>query len=483
MSNRSDNPGYAWGRFPRWPMIALALVTLVDAVDVSILRGVLPLLKEDWDLSDLQLGLLGFAFIFVNILASIPAGWMADRYNRTRIIGLTMLTWSAFSALSAGAVNYANLFAARAALGMGQAIDDPASTALLADYYPARLRGRVFSVQQVTQFIGAGIGLGVGGLVGAMLGWRWAFLLVGTPGLIVALMVFRLREPVRGEAEHIEAVGTPLPEGEERRSPLRSEGMMRFLGIAAREIIAEIRGIFGIRTMRFILVGVSVLLFTVTGIGYWLAVYHQRYSGMTVAQATGATAAVLGLGGIIGTLWGGRVTDRIYGQGPAGRITMVGGTIIGSLALFVLSFNIPVVPLRFVLQFFGTFVGAAAVPGLRASMTDVVPAASRGIGVSAFSLSAAVFGTALAPPIVGALSDLTSLLAAFNIVSPIVLIGALILLRARRTIVDDAQAIFEAVMARAAEASSSPIEAEPQAAIEEARPGPDDSVTGDAVPM
>lgn len=443
-------------------MAALALVTLVDAVDVSILRGVLPLIKDDWKLSDLELGLLGFAFIFVNVFAAIPAGWMADRYRRTRIIGLTMLTWSAFSAVAAASVNYANLFAARAALGMGQAIDDPSSTALLADYYPSRLRGRVFSVQQVTQFIGAGIGIGLGVAIGAALGWRWAFALVGTPGaVVVALLVFRLREPVRGEADYIEAHGTPPPAAEQR-SP-RTVGIGRFLADAAREINTEIRGVFRIRTMRYLLVGISVLLFTVTGIGYWLAVYHQRYSGMTLTEATTATGVVLGLGGIVGTFWGGRLTDRIYGRGPAGRITMIGGTILGSLALFVVSFNIPAVPLRLVLQFVGTFVGAAAVPGLRASMTDVVPAESRGIGVSAFSLTSALFGTALAPPVVGALSDATSLLSAFNIVSPIVAIGALIVLRARRTIVDDAGAILTAVMARGAEPDAP---AEPLAADE-----------------
>lgn len=426
-------------------MIALAMVTLVDAIDVSILRGVLTPIKKDFGLSDLQLGLLGFAFILTNVIASIPAGWMADRYRRNRIIGLTMLTWSGFSVMAAASVNYANLFAARALLGVGQAVDDPASTALLADFYPPRLRGRVFSFQQVTQFIGAAIGLGIGGLVGSLLGWRWAFLIVGTPGLIIALMMFRLREPVRGEAEHVEAFGTPPPPAEQRAR--RSVGMGSFLSVAGQEIIAEVRAIFRIRTMRYLLVGISVLLFTVAGIGYWLAVYHERYSGMTTAQATGGTAAVLGLGGILGTFWGGRLADRLYGSGPTGRITMIGGTIIGSLGLFVLSFNIPFVPARFVLQCLGTFVGAAAVPALRASMTDVVPAASRGMGVSAFSLTSALFGTALAPPIVGALSDATSLLSAFNIVSPIVLIGALIVLRARKTIVEDAQAIFTAVLA------------------------------------
>lgn len=454
---RGEQPGFAWGKYPRSPMVVLALVTLVDAVDVSILRGVLPLIKDDWDLSDFQLGLLGFAFIIMNVLASIPAGWMADRYSRPRIIGMTMLTWSAFSALAAASVNYANLFAARAALGVGQAVDDPASTALLADFYPARLRGRVFSVQQVTQFVGAGLGLGIGGAIGASLGWRWAFLLVGTPGaIIVALLMFRLRDPVRGEAEHVEAFGAPPPAAQARAR--RDVSIRRFLGQAAREIVTEMRGIFQIRTMRYILVGVSVLLFTVAGIGYWLAVYHQRYSDMTVTRATAMTAAVLAVGGIGGTIWGGRLTDRIYGQGPAGRITMVGTTIIVSLAFFVVSFNIPLVPARLVLQMLGTFVGAAAVPGLRASMTDVVPAQSRGIGVSAFSLTSAVFGTALAPPVVGILSDATSLLGAFNIVSPIVLVGALIVLRARKTIVADAQAIMDAVLATQAHEPAPPDE-------------------------
>lgn len=223
--------------------------------------------------------------------------------------------------------------------------------------------------------------------------------------------------------------------------------------------------------MRYLLVGISVLLFTVAGVGYWLAVYHNRYSNLSVARATAFTAAALGLGGVIGTLWGGRLTDRIYGRGPTGRITMIGATIIGSLALFVVSFNIPHVPSRFVLQFFGTFVGAAAVPGLRASMTDVVPAQSRGIGVSAFSLTSAVFGTALAPPIVGILSDATSLRAAFNIVSPIVLIGALIVLRARKTIVDDAQAIFEAVLAAGAGADGT-------TDVDERTPDVDDPLAG-----
>ena len=106
-------------------------------------------------------------------------------------------------------------------------------------------------------------------------------------------------------------------------------------------------------------------------------------------------------------------------------------------------------PLRLGLQFLGVTAAAGAVPGLRASMLDVVPASSRGVGASAFALTSAVFGTALAPPLVGLLSDLTSLVGAFYIVFPPIIVGLLFLLRARRTVEADAAAILTALVPEA----------------------------------
>ncbi len=431
-------------RFTAGPLIVLALVNLVDQVDTSILRAVLPFLKDDWGLSDFQLGSLGFAFVFVHALAAIPSGYVADRYRRTRAIGFTLLSWSAISALAAASVNYLNLFAARAALGVGQAIDDPSSTSLLADYYPASQRGRVFSVQQVATFIGLGLGVGLGGFVAKQLGWRWAFLLVGAPGSIVAFLVFRLREPHRGESDG----AAPGSGAEHVKFRGGSVGIGPFLAQARRDLWREMRMIFGIPTTRYILVGVATLLFTVTGIGFWLVVYHERYSGMTVTQATATTAGVLVTGGLLGTFAGGWISDRVYGRSPGSRITAVAVAIFASLGLFLISYNVSVGP-RIALQALGVAAGASAAPGIRASMMDVVPAASRGVSVSAFALTSAVFGQALAPPFVGLMSDLTSLLGAFYILTPPVVVGTLILLRARRTLERDAQAIIEAIVAQA----------------------------------
>lgn len=442
-----------------WPLGVLALANLVDQFDQGVLRGVLPILEDYWDLSDFQLGLLGFAFIFMNVLATIPAGWIADRYRRNRIIGFTLLSWTGLVVIAATAVNYWHLLGARLGTGIGHAVDDPSATSLLSDYYPARQRGRVYSVQQVMLFVGTGIGLGLGGFIGSTLGWRWAFILICVPGSLAALLCFRLREPRRGEADD----DVPPEAVHEHEKPTFAD-LGGFFAEAWRSLLSELRFIFGIRTMRYILVGAGTLLFTVSGVGYWLAVYHTRYSDMSVTQATAFTAGVLSLGGIVGTLGGGAIADRVYGRGPQGRISAAGWSILICTALFLVSYNVGYVPARLVVQFLGVVAISSAIPGLRASMMDVVPARSRGVSSSAFALASAVFGTALAPPILGLLSDLTSLLGAFYIASPPIVIGTLILMRARTTIQQDINQILEALMARQAETeetSQSPPAGEP----------------------
>src|SRR5690606_8300849 len=140
---------------------------------------------------------------------------------------------------------------------------------------------------------------------------------------------------------------------------------------------------------------------------YWLAVYHERYSGMSEAQAAGTAGALLGLAGIVGTFWGGRTADRVYGVSPAGRLTHVANSVLVSLVLFCASLAVPWVPLRLAMQFVGVLAAAGAIPGLRAAMMDVTPVHARGVSVSAFALVSTVFGTALAPIVVGGISDIT----------------------------------------------------------------------------
>jgi len=431
-------------------MVLLGLVSLVDQVDVSILRGALPFIQSEFDLSDFRAGLLGTSFVVVTVIATIPAGWVADHYRRTRVIGWTLSSWSVLILLSATAVNFVHLLFARMVMGIGQAVDDPASTSLLADYYPSTWRAKVFGFTQLSFFLGGGIGIALGGYVSQVLSWRWAFAIIGVPGSLIALFVFKMREPRRGESD-IAATMTwddieALPPDDSHKPQTDGLSFMQFLRIAATQLKAEIKMIFGIRTMRYILVGVAALLFTVSGIGFWLTVYHQRYSGMTKEEAAAFAGLVLGLGGIVGTFLGAWMSDKYANRWKGGRIVIVVWTAIACTLLFLVSFMIDIVSLRLVLQFVGVASAAGAAPGLRAAMTDVVPAESRGVGASAFALTVGIFGPALAPALVGWLSDLTSLVTAFYIVFPPVIAGLLLLLRARNTIEADAQALITALV-------------------------------------
>lgn len=433
-----------------WPMWVLGLVVLTDQIDQNILRGVLEQLRTEFGLSDPQLGILASSFILVNGLVTVPAGYLADRWNRTRTVGNTMLVWSGITAITAAAPNYGSLVAVRSALGFGQAITEPAANSLVADYYPLSHRGRAFSVQQVMSLLGIGVGIGLGGLVGAALGWRWAFLIVGSPSIVVAFMVFRLREPRRGAADRLH-LGVSSEEEEDPARPrtLVDRGLKVFTRELVRGLAADMRTISRIRTMRYALVGVSVLLFTVTGISVWLPSFYERQLGVTAGAAQLLVGSLIIVGGIPGVLFGGRVADKYAGRIRGARMAIPAVCICVGNLLFMVSYaRLPVLP-AYLIQLVGIFTLTMSLPALRAGMSDAVPANLRGAGFGAFNLASVLFGQAAAPIVVSLLSDAfdDNLRTAFLIVSLPVFVGAGILFSARKYLEADTAKIFEAVLA------------------------------------
>ena len=252
------------------PMWVLGLVILVDEIDKNIVRGMITPLKEEFGVGDLGIGVLLSLALLFNGLITVPAGYLADRWNRTRAIGQTVVGWSALTAAGAASVGFPMLVGMRSALGFGQAITEPSAASLIGDYYPPEQRGKAFSIQQVMLFAGTGLGVGhrrrhrhdtrAGGR-------RWS--IVALPGLLVAVLVFRLREPKRGHRR---------PDGGHRRRRRSSthedehvnlfeHGFRQFLRDMVDGLKADMRTIVSIRTMRYALVGVAALLFTVTAIG------------------------------------------------------------------------------------------------------------------------------------------------------------------------------------------------------------------------
>ena len=430
-----------------WPMWVLGLVIFIDQVDQNILRGVVTPLKHDLGIGDLQIGVLLTAYTIVNGVITVPAGYLADRWNRSRTIGHTIVAWSGLTALTAAMPTYGSLLAIRSALGFGQAVTEPSAASLVGDYYPQEQRGKAFSVQQCLLLAGIGVGIGIGGIVGATLGWRAAFLVVGTPGVLIAVAVYRLREPARGAADrlHLGLDGEDHEQVEVSHG-LFKEGFRTFVRDLLAGLRADARTILGIPTMRFALVGVSALLFTINAIGAALPQFYERDLGVGKGSAEALVGVLVVVGGIPGVMLGGRFADRYMTRVRGARMAIPAYCLLVGSALFGISYLwVPFTP-AFALELVGIFVMSMAIPALRAGLTDAVPANLRGAGFGFFNLASIVFG-GMAPLLVFGISQATGdLRIALLVCSPPIFAGALVLLRARDHLDEDAARIFQAIV-------------------------------------
>jgi MFS family permease len=423
-------------------MWVLGLVVLIDQVDQNLVRGVVPQLKAEFGIDDFGIGILISAFVLVNGIVTVPAGYLADRWHRTRTIGHTVVAWSGITMLTAASQNFGQLIAGRALLGFGQAITEPSANSLISDYYPTEQRGAAFSVQQIMGIIGFGVGVALGGAIGSQFGWHWAFIVVGPPGFVIAAIAYRLREP-RGHGDRLHLGITDDGPAEEHQR-LFEHGVRRFLVDMITGLRDDLRVILSIPTLKFALVGVGAFMFTITGIGAWLPEFHRRFSGLTQEQATTAVGLIVLAGGIPGLLLGGRIADRYMHRIRGARVVVRVLHALGT-ALFTISYLPMPFAVSFLLELVGMFTVWIAVPALRRARR-CVPAHLRGAGFGAFNLVSIVFGAAAAPIIVGALADVFNLRIAFLLVSPPVFLGAYVLYRARDHLDADAAKIFEAIM-------------------------------------
>jgi MFS family permease len=403
-----------WGRYGGRPLVVLCLVGLVDAVDKGVLPGVLPQVQRDLHLSDFQAGLLNTALILATALVAVPGGGMSDRNDRRRLIGGVLAVWSVATALASAVQSFWQLLALRAALGAGDAINDPASQSLVADYYPTAVRGRAYAFQRVVPTVGTGLGAALGAAIGAAFGWRAAVLAVAVPGITVALLVRRLPLPPRGG----------------------HEAPVELTGLSTRE---SVRSALAVPSLRALILATSVIVGVLTALGFYGITYHVRSSGIPEGRAGGLVGGLIILGSVIGGVLGGQVTDR-FRHRIKGWPMLLGGlsTGIGAVLLFVSFFDgIPVGSVRLPLQTVGVAFIVAALPPLTVVTAEVVPAALRGTAFGLVKVGAGAF-SALTPLLVGLLSDthkklydgqlLGDLGYAFRLSAPLVLVGSVLLL-------------------------------------------------------
>lgn len=412
-------PARTWGPYGRAPLVALAVVGLVEGIERRVLPAVLSLVQDDLGFNDFQAGLLDTAIIVAALLVAVPAGILADRVDRRRFIAGTFVVWSALVAVTGSVRSYGQLLGMRALLGAGDAINDPAAQSLLADYYPPERRGRVYGIHRVTPVVGAALGLGLGAALGSLFGWRVAVAALAVPGLLAALLVARLREPPRGASDVAVA---QVPEG----LPVRE---------ALRRVLA-------VPSLRALVLATALTSGALSAIAFWGVVYFQRAAGLSLAEAGAIAGVPVLFGALAGSLAGGWLVDRLRGR-VAGAALLVAAlfTSTGSL-LFTLSF-LDGVSLLARLPMQGLSVGllVGSLPATTVLTSEVVPPALRGTAFGVLKLSSNVLA-ALFPPVVGLIADANQVLAAdgvlrgdlglgFRCTLPTILIASALLLRGR----------------------------------------------------
>jgi MFS family permease len=460
--------GYAW-----YVLFVLFLVYILNFVDRQVISILAEDIKRDLGLKDEDLGFLyGTAFGVFYSLFGIPLGRLADNWHRVRLMTVGLTLWSTMTALSGLSASGGQLAAARIGVGVGEATASPSAYSLISDWFPRKLRATALSIYSAGIYVGGGCSLFIGGLIVqrwnaaypgggpfGLVGWQAAFMAVGLPGLILAVVIATLREPVRGASEGLptppphpapfraffDELVTVIPPftliGAWRRGPgalarnLAAAAAIALvvaalvaLGEPAAQWIAVGGGVYAVlswatalrardRPTFALTLGTPAFVCTVLGYslnaflgyaaGFWAAPYAMRSLGVEPATAGLMLGGLGALSGFLGVTVGGILSDRLRRTNPAGRLVMLTlGAVLPAPFLFA-AFTTGTPAILYVCVFCAQFLASWGLGSSAATQQDLVLPRMRGTATATYFIGTTLIGLALGPYLAGRISTLT----------------------------------------------------------------------------
>jgi MFS family permease len=459
---------YAW-----YVLGILFLVYVLNFVDRQVISILAEDIKRDLGLRDDQIGFLyGTAFGVFYSLFGIPLGRLADNWHRGRLMVIGLTLWSSMTALSGLSRGFDQLAAARVGVGIGEATASPSAYSLISDWFPKRLRATALSIYSAGLYVGGGCSLFIGGLIVqgwnraypdggpfGLVGWQAAFLAVGIPGLLIALWIATLREPVRGAVE-----GLPPPE--RHPAPFAEFGRELVTIIPPLTLVGAAMG--GARAFAINLLGLGITVavvaaliavgepwpqWTAVGIGvyavfswgcalkrrdpatyalivatpafvltvvayglnafvsyaasFWAAPYALRVLHAAPAEAGGFLGFAGALGGFLGVTLGGVVADRLRQRHPAGRLIVVMTGAVLPVPFLIAGFTASTTMLLYPMLFLAQMTASCALGAAAATTQDLVLPRMRGTATATFFIGTTLLGLAMGPYLAGRVSTLT----------------------------------------------------------------------------
>lgn len=402
---------------------ALALllgINLFNYIDRYVLAAVEPSIRATFlakgDPNAMAItGMLPFAFIITYMLAAPALGWLADRFSRWVIIGCAVILWSVACGASGLAGSIGALFLTRIFVGIGEGAYGPAAPPLISDLFPLATRGRVLSIFFAAIPVGSALGYVLGGLIDVHLGWRPAFYLVAAPGLLLGVLCFLQKDPrVRGAT------------GERRQ----------------KASLADVRRLLRTRSFVFNVFAQTAMTFALGGLAFWTPAYLREYRNQP-GSATAIFGGITVLAGLVSTLSGGFLADRLRARFPGSYFLVSGAGMLIGFPLVIAMLYTPF-PYAWIFMFgalFFIFFNTGP------SNTALANVALPSVRATAFALNIFVIhllGDAFAPFLLGWVAGHTNMNVAFLIVSATMLISGLIWLVGAKYLAADTAAVERA---------------------------------------
>lgn len=426
--NHRASAGNEFPVSPRRAWFAFAMIFLLmlsDYIDRQIVVSLFPHLKEEWHLSDKQLGALVSVISVVVALGSLPVAMLADRLGRVKSVVAMAAIWSGATIACMFAGNYAQLFAARAVVGLGETGYGAVGAALVNGLFPKRFHSTLLGAFFAASALGAVLGVVLGGFIAEHWGWRAAFGAVGIPGMVLALLFIFVpdykttRAPSAPKKAGGRAGGHPGP-------------LLRTLYESLTQG----------PTLIWICCAGALQLIVVSTLWAWMPSYFNRYQGMDAAQA--ARHAALGvLCCAAGALFWGWMADRVSLRTPRNKLLLMCAVTVLTCVVFSTAFMAPLaVGTQYALILLGCFLMTCTVGVVTSSVLNVTHPSLRATGSAVLALFQNLLGLAIGPLAGGVISDYWGLNAALATLPALGLLSAACFWKASRT--------YEADMGRVA---------------------------------
>lgn len=390
--------GYAYYLFA-----LLFLLYFFNYIDRVIVTSLFPFVQKEWNLTDTQCGLLVSVVYWSIVAFTFPASLFVDRWSRKKTIAIMALIWSFATGVCAFVRSFPQLIMARTAIGIGEAGFAPGGTAMLSGLFPAEKRSRMMGFWNISIPLGSAVGIALGGVVAEQWGWRHAFGLVALPGAIVAILFFFIRD-----YKTVELVKTV--------------GAKNQVKMSRGDIVREF-----LKSPSLILTNIGFIgcIFVNNAILTWLPTFFHRMEGIPMSQAGMKTGMVMMLA-IIGLPVGGWLADMWFKKRVNSRLLLPGiTTTLNALVVFI-AFTFLEGKAQFAMLLLMGTVSSAFAPAAITVTQEVIHPGLRATSYAVCVVIQNLLGAAMAPIVIGALSDTYGIKAALSVL-PLFLIFSAVL--------------------------------------------------------